>query len=222
MRKSVKIVVLVAAAALLTTCATRFRDGVFCERLVKAEVETVISVGGEQYTSKAIHIQAVPNLSMADCRHIKKYGEAHIFRLNNGRVVIRPVQICYAGGKRAEAGTDLDLTAHCRSTSMDPDYGWIVDNADNPRYWRPIREQDNIQIVSVTVRKAGFFTAPDDQIEQLAPGLLRSEFGVNPGETRSHIATIGTRTPDFIIRKAKKRAAVSTPKIQVKYGEFSL
>ncbi len=108
-----------------------------------------------------------------------------VFRSRADRIVLISSRICHEAGTALSRRTDLDVRAICRPDRYPPrPSGYLIDYADSPARWQAFwytgrelpesKAVDDVELVSWTARRTD--QEPHDNLETIAPALLRASF----------------------------------------------
>jgi hypothetical protein len=177
----------------------------FCTYDLSYRLNARIEVDGKQYSSEVTRQnsrskQWVQVMNSAGCQ--QTYGTALSFRLADNRAVLIGTQICSDAEKKfADPSYEypptyiqamrerrtIDPVPSCRGTfqgmanPQSQPHGFVVDNADQPARWEAfrfgekLRSSDSvIRLVSATAQAMD--VRPTDDLEKVAPGVLKTSF----------------------------------------------
>ncbi len=108
-----------------------------------------------------------------------------IFRSRADRIFLISSRICHEAGTSLSRRAVMDVKAICRTDRYPPrPSGYLIDNADRPASWqafwyagRKLPESNvvaDVELVSWTARRSD--KKPHDDLETIAPALLRARF----------------------------------------------
>lgn len=182
----------------------------FCKNLRIFEQTVEIEVDGTRYRDIVVHQDATPRrwisfINMGGCR--QTHGEALTFRLTDGRAVIIPAHLCYKARSTFQTHGSVDLTDVCKDARQLPDNGYMIDNADNPRFWKPFRYGDAVGVNIVRSTAMSVWEAPRDTINKTAPALLNARF--------TYEGSSWSRSPEKFIPFSRRHSFFELPKYEV-------
>ncbi len=134
-------------------------------------------------------------MNSAGCK--QRYGNALVYRLANDSVLIVPARLCHGAQKEFAASGHVDILSACAGNQARQDRAYIVDSASRPETWRPATNGVDFRIVSMTATST--WRHPTDDIETIAPNLLKSYFH----HDRSRGIT-WAKTPETVIDYARR------------------
>jgi hypothetical protein len=156
-------------------------------------VTATIEVEGAQYKSEVVRQNLtsrdwIRNLNSGGCP--ETHGTALSFRLKDNRVVLLRSELCHDAIKALEKLPTIKVSEYCAGINRQKTItsriaprnrdGFIFDSADAPTVWWRIvlgETKDgvpDIRLVSVTASRA--YANAFDDLETVAPGILRSKF----------------------------------------------
>jgi hypothetical protein len=160
-----------------------------CSLDISYRNDVAIEVDGRRYaaTTYSVRGKVEPWASdlLSGCN--QRDGMATAFRLADNRLVLIPNALCPAVQNAIRAGQTVDVGRACEPTeaerrsrnsaySLNAD-GYIIDNAERPRFWSDFKFDDFRSPVRLVSRIAEpSFELPRDNIEEVAPNILRSSF----------------------------------------------
>ncbi|MCP1337816.1 hypothetical protein [Futiania mangrovi] len=192
-----------------------------CTYTVNAQVTADVEISGKVRSSEVVYQnsrsrQWISIMNSAGCK--QRYGNAHVYRLENDSVLIVPARLCYAAEKAFAASGHVDVLSTCTGKQARQDRAFFVDSASRPRKWRPAINGVDFRIVSMTATST--WRHPADDIETIAPNLLRAYFQ----RDRSRDIEWGD-TPETVIDyhrryDIKKHRPDGSFEFEVQYGRF--
>lgn len=190
-----------------------------CTYSVNATVSADVEVGGEKLSSTVVHQNShsrgwISLMNSAGCQ--QRYGDALVYRLANDSVLIVAAKLCYAAQKEVAASGHVDVLRACTGKQARQDRAYIVDTADRPETWRPATNGVDFRILSMTATSTR--RHPTDEIETIAPNLLKSYFHHDRGR-----GIDWGKTPETVIDYArrydiKKHRPDRSFEFEVRYG----
>jgi hypothetical protein len=161
-----------------------------CTYSVNAVVSAEVEVSGEKLSSEVVHQnsgsrQWISIMNSAGCK--QRYGNALVYRLANDSVLIVAARLCYAATKEIGRSGHADILSTCTGKQARQDRAYIVDSASRPETWRKAVNGVDFRILGMTATST--WRHPTDDIETIAPNLLKSYFnhdrnrGIKWGDT---------------------------------------
>lgn len=148
-----------------------------CSYDVNATVTADVEVEGETLTATVVYQNSrsrgwISIMNSAGCQ--QRYGDALVYRLPNDSVLIVAAKLCSAAKKEVAASGYVDVSRTCTGKQARQDRAYIVDNASRPETWRPATNGVDFRILRMTATST--WRHPTDEIETIAPNLLKSYF----------------------------------------------
>ncbi len=149
----------------------------FCTYTSNSRLAADIRVGGETHTATVVYQNArsrswIAGLNSAGCR--QTHGTVLVYRLNNDRVIMVPSGMCRKAEDLLTSNGQVDVLKACNGRHRRDGDGFAIDSARNPRLWRSIDQGSDFKITRMVAEET--WDEPTDEIDTIAPNLLRSTF----------------------------------------------
>ena len=190
-----------------------------CTYTVNARVSAEVEVAGERLSSAVVHQnsrsrQWISIMNSAGCK--PRYGSALVYRLANDSVLIVPARLCPAAQKKLARSGEVDVLRQCTGNQATQE-AFVVDSATHPRKWRAAVSGRDFRITAMTATSTR--SDPSDDIETVAPNLLKSYFGYDRRRSSGVF-----RSPESLVSYArrydlKKKRPDNSFEFEVKYEE---
>lgn len=190
-----------------------------CTYTVNARVSADVEVGGTKLSATVVHQNSrsrnwISIMNSAGCK--PRYGSALVYRMPDDRVLIVPARLCPAAEKKLARSGEVDVLQECTGNQATQE-AFVVDSATHPRKWRAAVSNRDFRITAMTATSTR--SNPSDDIETVAPNLLKSYFGYDRRRSSGVF-----RSPESLVSYArrydlKKKRPDNAFEFEVKYEE---
>lgn len=189
-----------------------------CTYTVNARVTADIVVGGQQMSASAVFQNSrsrgwISIMNSAGC--IQPRGNAIAFKLPGGRVLLVPAVLCKKAIEALDNDGSADVLSACDGKNDYQHWAVLVDSAARPGKWRNVANGNEFRISRMVASST--WDNPADNIESVAPNLLRSEF------ERAKVRW--NQSPERLLpfkRRANYKAQGEKFEFDIKHGAFKL
>ena len=148
-----------------------------CTYTVNARVSADIVVDGQEQSASVVFQNSrsrgwISIMNSAGC--IQPHGNALAFKLPGDQVLLVPARIC---GKAIDILDDrgsVDVLSACTGNQRYQDWAVLVDSAARPGKWHFTPRNAKFEINRMVATST--WDNPSDNIDEVAPNLLRSDF----------------------------------------------
>lgn len=187
-----------------------------CTYTVNARVTADILVDGQERSASVVFQNSrsrgwISIMNSAGC--IQPHGNAIAFKLPGDRVLLVPARICTKAIDILDDRGSVDLMSACTGNQRYQDWAVMVDSAARPGKWQftPNNTKFTIQRVVATPT----WDNPSDNIDEVAPNLLRADF--------ERFTVAWRQSPETMLhyrRRAMYKARGEPYKFNVRHGAF--
>lgn len=157
-----------------------------CTYRLLSELTADISVSGEVYSTSVIYQASqsrkwIAVMNSAGCK--STHGTALVYKLNNGNVVLVPSGMCRKAETELKRRGSVDIVKTCNGRHRPDGIAFFIDSAEHPKRWRELSPKDDFRIIEM--RATSTWKSPSDNIDHVAPNILKSRFETNGSWWRS-------------------------------------
>jgi hypothetical protein len=154
----------------------------FCTYVSQYELQGTIRVGDEVLQSTVYRQRTMSRRwvsTIGGC--MPQYGTLLSFKARNGRVFLVPTELCPLAERVLLDIGKVDVARMCNAklgklSRPREEYGYVVSTAGNPTSWSPFELAGNSPITVVSMVAVVTKKWPSDDLETLAPNLLKTQF----------------------------------------------
>lgn len=149
----------------------------FCTYRVLSELTADVVVSGEVYSSSVVYQASqsrkwISVINSSGCK--STHGTALVYKLNNGNVALVPSGMCRKAEAELKRKGSVDIAKTCNRRHRPDGIAYFIDSAEHPKRWRELSSTDDFQIIEM--RATSTWKSPRDNIDAVAPNILKSRF----------------------------------------------